>query len=103
MLNSLSQILKNMKQKSSFKLNVFILILPLFLITGCSKLQNWPQFRGPESNMLSSAKNLPEEWGNDKNVAWTYEMDGLGWSSPVIWGDKVFIASTFPIKMNPVP
>ncbi|OFY64591.1 MAG: hypothetical protein A2Y71_17135 [Bacteroidetes bacterium RBG_13_42_15] len=92
-----------MKQKFSFRSGFIILVLPLLLITACSKQQNWPQFRGPESNMLTTAKNLPEEWGNDKNVAWTYKMDGPGWSSPVVWGDKVFITSAVPIKMNPVP
>jgi outer membrane protein assembly factor BamB len=92
-----------MKQKSSFRSGVIILIVPLLLMTACSKQQNWPQFRGPERNMLTTAQNLPEEWGNDKNIAWTYKMDGLGFSSPIAWGDKVFITSTFPIKMNPVP
>jgi outer membrane protein assembly factor BamB len=53
--------------------------------------------------MLPSGKNLPEEWGNDKNVKWTYELDGTGWSSPIVWGNRVFIASTFPEKVNPVP
>jgi len=53
--------------------------------------------------MFPAGKNLPEEWGNDRNVAWTYKMDGTSWSSPVVWGNRVFISSTFPIKVNPVP
>ena len=53
--------------------------------------------------MLPAAKNLPEEWSTDKNIKWTYNLDGTGWSSPIIWGNKVFIASTFPEKVNPVP
>jgi outer membrane protein assembly factor BamB len=92
-----------MKQKILFRLKPYVFILSLLLITACSRQQNWPQFRGSESNMLPASKNLPEEWSIDKNVKWTYNLDGTGWSSPVIWGNKVFIASTFPEKVNPVP
>ena len=53
--------------------------------------------------MLPAGKNLPEEWGNDINVKWTAELNGPGWSSPVIWGKKVFITSAFGEKVNPVP
>jgi outer membrane protein assembly factor BamB len=74
-------------------------ILTLLLVSSCSQKQNWPQFRGPESNMLSPAKNLPGEWGNDKNVKWMYKMEGSGWSSPIVWGNKVFIVSAFPEKI----
>ena len=53
--------------------------------------------------MLHAGRNLPEEWGNDKNIKWIYELDGTGWSSPIVWGNRIFIASTFPEKVNPVP
>jgi outer membrane protein assembly factor BamB len=92
-----------MKQKTCLRLDILVLILPFLIITACSKQQNWSQFRGPESNMLPASKNLPEEWGTNKNVKWTYNLDGTGWSSPVVWGNKVIIASTFPEKVNPVP
>jgi outer membrane protein assembly factor BamB len=52
--------------------------------------------------MLTIAKNLPEEWRTNKNIAWTYKLDGIGWSSPIIWSNKVFITSTFPEKVAPV-
>ena len=53
--------------------------------------------------MLSSSKSLPEEWDTIKNVAWTYKLDGAGWSSPIVWGNKIFITSAFPEKVAPVP
>jgi len=53
--------------------------------------------------MLPTGTNLPEEWGNNRNVKWTYKVDGSGWSSPIVWGNKVFISSTFPEKVAPVP
>jgi outer membrane protein assembly factor BamB len=92
-----------MKHKSGYRLiNLFVLVF-IMILSSCTNSHNWPQFRGPESNMLPAGKNLPEEWGNDKNVKWTYELDGTGWSSPIVWGNRVFIASTFPEKVNPVP
>lgn len=66
------------------------------IVSSCTQRQNWPQFRGAESNMVSPGKNLPSEWGNDKNILWKYKLDGAGWSSPIVWGDKVFFVSTFP-------
>ncbi len=92
-----------MKQRFPFRSLIFILSVPLLMITACSKQQNWPQFRGPGSNMLTLATSLPEEWDTLKNVAWTYELDGAGWGSPVVWGNKIFITSCFPEKVAPVP
>ncbi len=92
-----------MKYMSSLIKNVIAGILALVIITSCSQKQNWPQFRGPDGNMLSPADNLPEEWDTVKNIAWTYKLDGAGWSSPIVWGNKVFITSSFPEKVAPVP
>ncbi|TFG44311.1 MAG: hypothetical protein E4H43_00515 [Bacteroidia bacterium] len=74
----------------------------VFAVTSCSKSGNWTQFRGPDGNMVASA-NLPEKWSNDTNVIWTAALDGAGYSSPVVWGNKVIITSTFPEKVNPAP
>jgi len=92
-----------MKQSSALKVTALAVFTCLLLFTSCSKKQNWPQFRGPEANMLSEAKDLPEEWDTVKNIAWTYKLDGAGWSSPIVWGDKIFITSSFPEKVAPVP
>ncbi|MCX6334785.1 MAG: PQQ-binding-like beta-propeller repeat protein [Bacteroidia bacterium] len=92
-----------MKQRSILKECTLAGIACLFILTSCSQKQNWPQFRGPHGNMLSSSKSLPEVWDTVKNVAWTYKNDGTGWSSPIVWGNKVFITSTFPEKVAPVP
>src|SRR5947209_5120788 len=56
--------------------------------------ENWPQFRGPTGQGLSAEKNLPTEWSKDQNVAWRAEIPGDGWSSPVVWGDRVFLTTT---------
>jgi len=92
-----------MQQKFLFRLSIVLLSAILVLASSCSRTQNWPQFRGPGSNMLTPATNLPEEWDTIKNIAWTYDLDGAGWSSPVIWGDKIFVTSVFAVKTNPAP
>ena len=81
----------------------FLPLIVLLIVSSCSESNNWPQFRGPENNMLPAGNNLPEEWGNDKNINWVADLDGAGYSSPVIWGNKVFITLAFPEKVNPAP
>jgi outer membrane protein assembly factor BamB len=55
---------------------------------------NWPQFRGPGgSGVLESAAALPLKWSATENVAWVTELPGRGWSSPILWGDRVFVTS----------
>jgi outer membrane protein assembly factor BamB len=53
----------------------------------------WPQFRGPGGSAIATDKNLPVEWGADKNVAWKVKVPGYGWSSPIVWGDRVFVTT----------
>ncbi len=54
---------------------------------------NWPQFRGPGALGVGDNSNLPDRWSTNENVAWKIEVPGRGWSSPIIWGDRVFITT----------
>lgn len=54
---------------------------------------NWPQWRGPNHNGISPEKNLPAEWNEEKNVIWKLPMPGMGCSTPVVWGDRIFLTS----------
>lgn len=56
--------------------------------------EDWPRFRGPTGQGVSSETGLPLTWSNTKNVAWKTAIPGEGWSSPVIHGDRVFVTST---------
>jgi outer membrane protein assembly factor BamB len=53
----------------------------------------WPQFRGAGAAGLADAVALPEAWSPSRNVAWSTEIPGRGWSSPVVWRDRVFVTS----------
>jgi outer membrane protein assembly factor BamB len=55
--------------------------------------EDWPQFRGPTGQGLSSATGVPEEWSATKNVAWKAPVTGRGWSSPVLSGGRVYLTT----------
>jgi outer membrane protein assembly factor BamB len=62
----------------------------------------WPRFRGPESNPVSDNANLPVRWSRTENVEWVADVPGVGWSSPVVWGTRVFMtAATSEQPMKP--
>ena len=54
---------------------------------------NWPNFRGANSNQLPLAQKLPDEWSSTKNLSWKYDLNGRGWSCPIVWGSKVFFTN----------
>ncbi len=57
----------------------------------------WPQFRGPDSRGVGDGVNLPEQWSVEENVAWKTDIPGRGWSSPIVWGKRVFLTSALPL------
>ena len=54
---------------------------------------NWPAFRGAGGMGVSSAKNLPIDWGTDKNIAWKASLPGAGASSPIVFGDRIYLTA----------
>ena len=63
------------------------------LIAAANAAENWPEFRGAGAMGVSENKNLPDEWSATKNVEWTRDLPGRGWSSPVVWGEQVFVTT----------
>jgi outer membrane protein assembly factor BamB len=59
-------------------------------------LNFWPQWRGPLANGSAPQANPPTEWSEDRNVRWKLELPGKGHSSPVVWGDFVFVTAAVP-------
>lgn len=58
-----------------------------------SALDNWPQFRGPDGQGHADEANLPVTWSAQQNVTWRTALPGFGWSSPVIWGDQIWMTT----------
>src|SRR5687767_11303754 len=52
---------------------------------------NWPQWRGPLGSGLAPLADPPTTWGEDKNVRWKVKLPGRASSTPIVWGDSIFV------------
>ena len=69
-------------------------LAPAVLAQADPDAANWPGFRGPGGRgVVADNPRLPEQWDSETNVEWKVEVPGTGWSSPVVWGDKVLLTS----------
>jgi outer membrane protein assembly factor BamB len=66
-------------------------LCPMFIFA--APKNNWAQFRGPGALGVSSNPGLPEKWSPTENVLWKQEIPGRGWSSPVVWGNRIFLTT----------
>jgi outer membrane protein assembly factor BamB len=80
---------------SNTRISLVGLVFAAMLATGAVRGDEagWPQFRGPDSNPVSTNARLAETWGKTENVEWSVEIPGRGWSSPIVTGEKVFVTS----------
>jgi outer membrane protein assembly factor BamB len=65
----------------------------VLLAASTAAAQEWPEFRGPGGQGHSPARGLPLEWSETSNVAWKTRLPGLGWSSPVVAGGRVWVTT----------
>jgi outer membrane protein assembly factor BamB len=65
----------------------------LAAVAALAAADNWPEFRGPHGNGISDAKSAPTKWSETENVRWKAAIHDKGWSSPVVWGDKVWVTT----------
>lgn len=61
-----------------------------------SAAYQWPQWRGPLSTGVAPHAAPPVEWSEEKNVRWKTALPGMGHSTPVVWGDRVFVTTAAP-------
>jgi outer membrane protein assembly factor BamB len=73
--------------------SIFALSIVMMMLTTTLADEKWAQFRGPGSMGVAEDPNLPDTWSTTENVAWKTEIPGSGWSSPVVWGDNIFVTS----------
>ena len=71
-----------------YSLGIMALVLLSFVI---AHAENWPQWRGPGLNGVSTEKNLPVKWTTEENVVWKVAMPGFSGSTPIIWRDRIFL------------
>jgi outer membrane protein assembly factor BamB len=74
---------------------VCLLALGLAVLSwsGTACADNWPQWRGPTLDGLSTETNLPAEWSATKNIAWKLPLPGPSGATPAVWGDRLFLTS----------
>jgi outer membrane protein assembly factor BamB len=58
-------------------------------------LENWPSFRGPSATGIADGHALPSRWDavRSENIEWKTPLAGLGHSSPIVWGDRIFVST----------
>lgn len=80
-------------------------LIPLacLVIAATTVSADWPQWRGPNSNGIATAKDLPVEWNDDKNIAWKTAMPSWSGSTPIVVGDRVFVMSPSPQPQTEKP
>lgn len=73
------------------------------LAAGLDVADNWPTWRGPTPNGVALKGNPPTEWSETKNIKWKVDLPGVGSSTPIVWGDKLFIQTAVPTRAEPKP
>ena len=81
------------------ELKIFILVGILSLLYSLSSVfaqeetKNWTDYRGPEKNGKSTAQNIPISWSDSTNIAWKTPIPGRGWSSPVVFDNRIWLTT----------
>jgi outer membrane protein assembly factor BamB len=68
--------------------------LAVFLLFSTAmSAEEWPGWRGPRGDGTSMEKDIPIRWSQTENVAWSTPIPGRGYSSPIIWGNRIFLTA----------
>ena len=86
----------------------FLTIIALLALTTAAPAQkqrsgaNWPTFRGDHAAGVADGSNLPDQWDAEKgvNIKWKARIPGLSHSSPVVWGDRLFVTTAISSRGN---
>jgi len=77
------------------------LIGSVAVVLGLSSVHadNWPQWRGVTGDGISKETGTPTKWSDKENILWSVPLPGMGGSTPIIWGDKLFLTTENKEKM----
>ncbi|MFV1966052.1 MAG: PQQ-binding-like beta-propeller repeat protein [Pirellulaceae bacterium] len=84
-----------MRSNNPFRFTVFL--FAMLVVAPWMPAQEWTRFRGPNGTGVSDDPTIPVQW-TEKDYCWKAELPGVGHSSPVVWGDRVFLLSGDPDK-----
>jgi outer membrane protein assembly factor BamB len=77
------------------------LLVAFFCAAASTGNDNWPQFRGPTGDGISDSKNVPTTWSETENIRWKTAIHDRGWSSPVVWGDQIWLTTAHTEGKSP--
>src|SRR5262245_41504844 len=85
-----------------------LLCFAALALTAAPGDENWPRFRGDGGGVALDNPSLPDAWGPSQNIIWKIDVPGRSWSSPVVWGDHVFVTTAINVDtpeqpLKPVP
>src|SRR5918997_5052085 len=82
---------------------VLLGMLFVLAVAGSVRAQSdahWPQWRGPFFNGMARG-DAPTVWSDTKNIKWKTQIPGRGFSTPVIWGERIFLTTAIPTGKGP--
>ncbi len=87
---------------------VMILLISSFIVSlslwstepNADAVNYWPQWRGPFGTGAAPTGNPPVEWSEQQNIRWKIRLSGTGYSTPVIWGNDIFVSAAIPPEGN---
>src|SRR5262245_31990065 len=82
--------MRSTKMKFALSLAI-VLVLSSAALPGMALADNWPAWRGPSGQGFCEEKGIPLTWSDKENVKWKIDLEHQGNSTPVIWGDRIFL------------
>jgi outer membrane protein assembly factor BamB len=70
-----------------------VVFLATLAMAVASAEDHWPRFRGAQGGVSADDPRLPDVWGPSQNIVWQIDLPGRSWSSPVVWGDHIFVTT----------
>ena len=81
----------------------FVVLSLVATVATMAGAQEWPHFRGTMAGVGEDHPDLPESWSTTENVRWVVDVPGIGWSSPVVWGDHLFLTTVVNTENQEAP
>src|SRR5688572_18538584 len=85
--------MRTLNRKRGVMLDRMIIVVVL-VFAGPVRAENWPSWRGPRENGVSTERNLPVEWSTTKNVRWKVALPEAGNSTPIVWENRIFLTQS---------
>lgn len=71
----------------------YLFVVAMLLISAAANAEQWPHWRGPAQNGVSTATDLPATWSETENIVWKKELPSWSGGTPVVWGERIFLTS----------